>query len=871
MMDLYNIELDVAEDGLVSVRGTKDQNKRKSMSFHGQQVDDKNVKPSFTRAEKKILEEYDLDPELIASTTASDKLILSGRSLFIFPPGNFIRKKCAAITESKVFNRVILAVICGSTLTVALDEPRSSQKFKDTLNYFDLIFTACFVVEMVLKMIAMGFIFGKHSYLRSSHFNKLDFAIVGLSLATLFIGDGQGGSQVSSLRALRAFRALRPLRTVGRIPSLRIVINALMQSLFPMLNAFALVMFFFLMFAILGVQLFAGHFHYCLDVSTTDAFPTSVFWNNSTLPECPDCDSFLCHASDCHPCKYLNPDNATQMFEVSRHWENSVQNFDNVVNAMVVLFGLSTLEGWTDVALKAVDSTGTHTWPKDNTSRVSFVYFMAFVLCGAFFAAQLFAGVACDKYQRMNEFYKGTIFLSEKQKSWVQNAKNAVNAKPTRVPLDPIVPELLRVVRHGVFDKFIIGAILLNMVVLSMYFEEMPQNYRDQLETLNVIFVAIFGTEMLLKILAFGPVAYVADHWNKFDAVVVMFSVISLIVNVGGAASIFRIFRLARVVKLIPRAQRLMAVVMTVIFSLPALFNVGLLMILLFIIYACMGMSLFGKTIHGEFLARHANFETFPIAMLTLFRVTTGENWNGIMSDCALKPGELNSAGNACSTVEDNCGFEYVSQIFFISFVVVAWFVLMNLVVAAVLIAFDESKNVFSEGLTQRMVDAFKLEWAKFDPDADARIPVAEFYELFNACVPVFGWTITDNLVDQMIKKLEIVDGQIRFSDVLYVFAFERFGTVLGGSKQAQKLERKLMKQEKKLDGELDPKRRIVIPRLTDQQIMTMNAEQLRDELRKRGAVRLNVKTLPPEQRSFLEQKRKMSVMMSSSMMPEDL
>jgi hypothetical protein len=72
----------------------------------------------------------------------------------------------------------------------------------------------------------------------------------------------------------------------------------------------------------------------------------------------------------------------------------------------------------------------------------------------------------------------------------------------------------------------------------------------------------------------------------------------------------------------------------TLFYSLPALANVGTLMVLFFFIYAVMAMSLFGQVKYSEggpFLSDHANFSNFPLALLTLFRMTTGESWNGIM------------------------------------------------------------------------------------------------------------------------------------------------------------------------------------------------------------------------------------------------
>ena len=184
--------------------------------------------------------------------------------------------------------------------------------------------------------------------------------------------------------------------------------NAMVQSLRPMLNALSLMLFFFFLFAILGVQLFAGTFHYCRDVSLT---PMNV--TDNIAPFCdPRCDTNArsCGPSDCFSC--FEPGDS---FLYERRWDNRDQNFDNVINAMVTLFEISTSEGWADIALYAVDATGTDTWPVKDNARWRVIYFVVFMMVGAFFAVQLFAGVACDKYLRMNEFYNGTLFLTEKQ------------------------------------------------------------------------------------------------------------------------------------------------------------------------------------------------------------------------------------------------------------------------------------------------------------------------------------------------------------------------------------------------------------------------------------------------------------------------
>jgi hypothetical protein len=84
-------------------------------------------------------------------------------------------------------------------------------------------------------------------------------------------------------------------------------------------------------------------------------------------------------------------------------------------------------------------------------------------------------------------------------------------------------------------------------------------------------------------------------------------------------------------------------------FSLPAVSSIGFLLSLLYFMYAIAGMALFGEVKRGNFLDAYGNFESFPLAVVTLFRMTTGENWNGLMRDCMVQP-------PFCSDVEGNCG-----------------------------------------------------------------------------------------------------------------------------------------------------------------------------------------------------------------------
>lgn len=183
--------------------------------------------------------------------------------------------------------------------------------------------------------------------------------------------------------------------------------------------------------------------------------------------------------------------------------------------------------------------------------------------------------------------------------------------------------------------------------------------------------------------------------------------------------SLIRVFRVARIFRLIPKAKGLRTLFQTLVYSISALANVGSVLFLFFFIFAVMGMTLFGTIRHGEHLNRHANFETFPQALLLLFRMATGEAWNGIMHDCMdpgdciflkedffpvnggkLTAGSYFSRGDSLldeipsSLLVNQCSPPNIAVVmYFVVFVVVCAFILLNLVIAVILDNFQSSSQ----------------------------------------------------------------------------------------------------------------------------------------------------------------------------------
>lgn len=252
--------------------------------------------------------------------------VVVGKSLYLFGAKNKFRKILAKLVHTNQFEIFIVIMILVSSILLALEDP-----LKDNTNFvlalIDLVITIIFVVEALLKIIALGFIInGEFSYLRQSG-NILDFTVIIFSLLALTSSDN---SAFATIKILRVLKVLRPLRLIARNEGLKIAINALILSIPQILNLVIVCTIFFLLFGIFGVNQFKGSFYYC-DVG--QEYLDSVFTR-----------------TDC--------------FDYGGNWVNSDFNFDNILNAMSSLFVISTTEGWIEMMNLGTDSRGIHLQPK---------------------------------------------------------------------------------------------------------------------------------------------------------------------------------------------------------------------------------------------------------------------------------------------------------------------------------------------------------------------------------------------------------------------------------------------------------------------------------------------------------------------------
>ena len=205
----------------------------------------------------------DLDPPVVEGPGGRR---YGGKALFCFTPSMEPRRWAIYAVEWPPFEAIVLLTVVCNCFTMAWEsplDPPDTQK-AEFLNFAEWVFLAVFTVEMLLKITAYGFVVYRNSYLRDA-WCKLDFIIVTFAwLPILFPSMG-------NISPLRAFRALRPLRALRRVPGMPLLVQSILDVLPKMANVFALCGFVFLVFGIVGVELFKGSLHHRCALPGLDA------------------------------------------------------------------------------------------------------------------------------------------------------------------------------------------------------------------------------------------------------------------------------------------------------------------------------------------------------------------------------------------------------------------------------------------------------------------------------------------------------------------------------------------------------------------------------------------------------------------------
>ncbi|CAG5980843.1 unnamed protein product, partial [Menidia menidia] len=778
---LLNVFLAIAVDNLADAESlnTDDSDKK------GDKKDDeKDEKEDEEEIDDNAAEEE--DPEVpsgprpaISELVKKEKIIPipEGSAFFIFSNTNPVRVFCHKLINHHIFTNLILVFIMLSSVSLAAEDPiRNFSARNIILGYFDYAFTAIFTVEIVLKvlgyadyvftsmftfeivlkMTTYGAFLHKGAFCRN-YFNLLDLLVVGVSLVSF----GIQSSAISVVKILRVLRVLRPLRAINRAKGLKHVVQCVFVAIRTIGNIMIVTTLLQFMFACIGVQLFKGKFYRCTDEAKSS-------------PE------------ECKGTYIVYKDGDVNQPAIHRRvWYNSEFNFDNVLMAMMALFTVSTFEGWPSLLYKAIDSNRENLGPIYNYRVEISIFFIIYIIIIAFFMMNIFVGFVIVTFQEQGEKEYKNCELDKNQRQCVEYA---LKARPLRryIPKNPYQYKFWYVVNSTGFEYIMFVLIMLNTLCLAVQHYGQSALFNYVMDILNMVFTTVFTVEMFLKLIAFKPRGYFGDAWNVFDALVVIGSIVDIVLSeidhyfadawntfdalivVGSVVDIaitevnpteapqvdelgntedsarisitfFRLFRVMRLVKLLSRGEGIRTLLWTFIKSFQALPYVALLIAMLFFIYAVIGMQVFGKVamVDGTHINRNNNFQTFPQAVLLLFRCATGEAWQEIMLACM--PGKLCDPESDYNPGEEmTCGSGF-AIIYFITFYMLCAFLIINLFVAVIMDNFDYLTRDWSI-LGPHHLDEFKRIWSEYDPEAKGRIKHLDVVTLLRRIQPPLGF-----------------------------------------------------------------------------------------------------------------------------------
>uniref|UniRef100_A0AAQ5X0S2 Sodium channel protein n=1 Tax=Amphiprion ocellaris TaxID=80972 RepID=A0AAQ5X0S2_AMPOC len=663
-----------------------------------------------------------------------------------------LRKTCFVIVEHNWFESFIIFMILLSSGALAFEDIYIEQRrtIKTMLEYADKVFTYIFILEMLLKWVAYGFV----KYFTNA-WCWLDFLIVDVSLVSL-IANALGYSELTAIKSLRTLRALRPLRALSRFEGMRVVVNALLGAIPSIMNVLLVCLIFWLIFSIMGVNLFAGKYYYCVNTTTDEIFPISVVNNKS----------------DC-----LNLKNE------SARWKNVKINFDNVGAGYLALLQVATFKGWMDIMYAAVDSRNVEDQPEYEVNLYMYLYFVIFIIFGSFFTLNLFIGVIIDNFnQQKKKISCQDIFMTEEQKKYYNAMKKLGSKKPQKPiprPTNAFQGCVFDCITKQAFDIVIMILICLNMVTMMVETDDQPPDMDNILYWINLVFIVLFTGECMLKMISLRHY-YFTIGWNIFDFVVVILSIVGMFLSeviekYFVSPTLFRVIRLARIgriLRLIKGAKGIRTLLFALMMSLPALFNIGLLLFLVMFIYAIFGMSNFAYVKREAGIDDMFNFETFGNSMICLFQITTSAGWDGLLAPILNKrepdcDSQIEHPGNY---YKGNCGNPSVGIFFFVSYIIICFLIVVNMYIAVILENFGVATEESAEPLSEDDFEMFYEVWERFDPDATQFMEYSKLSDFADALDPPLRMP-KPNMIQLISMDLPMVSGErIHCLDILFAF-----------------------------------------------------------------------------------------------------
>lgn len=642
----------------------------------------------------------------------------------IFPPSSGIRS--TRITPGKRTHSVVTALLLLFTVAMVVCTCVSTPYYSMMQNVHagqwqwyrivNLMFAVIFLIEFIIKVVADGFHFTPNAYTLSP-WNLVDLVAL-ISMWITFIDDTVGGPVSRYSRGFMAFRALRLISFTSRTDS---VFRAMITMDWKNVVAAVLISLSLVIpYSIWGMNLFADRLEYC---------------NDSDIRNLNDC-MYEYRASP------YNWDIWAPRATVEPYF-----NYNSFGSALLIQFGVLSLEGWVDVMDAVTSIVGIENNEISFTSPGNAAYPVLYCFLGTVLIMTMFIAIVIRNYTVAS----GTAFLTKDQIAWRDIKRTLRIYKP--MPKPPVYPEgsARRFLLNG-FGSYgclsILEILLLAIltILFAVYFGSLsPATEKSFFIALLVCGLALTAL-CVIRFLVMKRRLFISTWWNVFGLLVLLLfdcSTISIL-SYGNkpkpsAQNLSRVSCILTLTLWIPRVtslKRLISVLGACIQDIVALLATWLTF---FLAYAIAFNQSFGLTKLGENSTQNQNFRTVPKALILLFRMSTGEGWNEVMEDFTISSPycyEVVKAGNSTSS---ECGNAALAYFLFITWNVLSMYIFANLLISLIVESFWYLfQHTPLSGQREVDIKNFLKLWQEYDPHATGYIPLRSFPDFLSRCTGYF-------------------------------------------------------------------------------------------------------------------------------------
>ncbi|CUM67862.1 uncharacterized protein PRCAT00005571001 [Priceomyces carsonii] len=632
-------------------------------------------------------------------------------------------------TVSESFNVVMFLATIGLVITACYFTPLYQKKiesFHGKVNwtfYVQTGFNILFTIEFLIKIIADGLIFTPNAYMRSS-WNLIDLCVL-ISLWIDFIAFLKNDGDLSRIvRGLKALRALR-LLTISETAKNNFH-NTIISGFWKIINAALISLCLLYPFSIWGLNIFNGRLGYCLDGS-------------STMKEC-----FNEYENEVFNWEIMSPNVYT----------NPPLEFNRFATAFSTLFEIVSLEGWVDLLLDVMASTGVGTPPLQFASPFNGFFVILFNFTSIVFILTLFVSVIISNYSQTT----GRAYMTKDQISWYQVRKYLVQVKPSsRRDESQFGPfrkfcYMMTVEKNPYWGQGL--SFVLLMHVLALLLECFP-SYNGLYTFRVIIFVlstVFFTTNACMLLIGQGLHTFIRYKWNLFNFFVSVGALITTIIaffvnDYSPFININKLFLVGALAFIIPRSNRLSQLLRFASASVPSLLSLSFTWGVMFLVFAIAMNQIFGMTRIGPNSSGNINLRSVPKAMILLFRCSFGEGWNYIMNDFAI---EEPYCSTGSSLDNNDCGNKQYAYILFIAWNIISMYIFLNMFISLILESFSYINQTSSYGhlMERKEIRKFKRTWQKFDPEGTGFIKPFELPKLLHSLNGSFSFHLYSGVLE---------------------------------------------------------------------------------------------------------------------------